>query len=250
MNNKTNPIQGSHVKKLFFESIGTQHAVLNSILESLRYDIPNDTKFNVAVVTDNNRKTDVVIRFNDVLKLSPIRFNIKSFTDSDSNQIGRRGFPDFFRRNKISKPDYDFLEELWFRKARDSKTGLLVKEDDKPRVISIFKDIEPGVSELRGSDHPQIFVLYSINSKTFHLYNMDEQVIPEVRTNVIGFTKGNSNIQIGNYINIERHGAEDGINHETDINHASNDVQIKMRVKKFFENREIEPIASYIEPAE
>ena len=250
MNNKTNPIQGKHVKDLFAESILKQSDVLSAILESLGYDLPADIRFNVAIVSDNTRKTDVVIYFNDVHKLNPIRFNIKSFTDSDSNQIGRRGFPDFCHRSKISTPDCNFLEGLWLRKAGGTRASLLVKEDEKPRVASIFKNIEPGISELRGNDHPQVFVLYSINAKKFNLYNMDRQVVPQVRTNFIGFTKGNSNIRIGNYIDIERHGAEGGENNAININHASNDVQIKMHVKTFFENREIVPIASYVYPVE
>ncbi len=245
MNNRTNPTQGRRVKDLFAQSIANQPAILNSILQTLGYPASAGIK-SIDTVNDNTRKTDVVIYFNDVLKLSPIRFNIKSFTDSDSNQIGRRGFPDFCHRSKILPPHDSFLQGLWLRKAAGTRATLLVEEADKPHVISIFKNIEPGILELRGNDHPQIFVLYSINSKTFNLYNMDSQVIPEVRTNFIGFTARNSNIRIGNYIDIERHGAEGGVNHPTDINHASNDVQIKMHVKTFFNS--VAPIASYIEP--
>ncbi len=103
-------------------------------------------------------------------------------------------------------PDYNFLEELWLRKAKNSKTGLLIKEDEKPRITKIFRVKESGISAFLGCDHPQILALYSKKLKKFHLYNMSEQVTPLIRTHFISFTKRASNIQIGDYVFIQRQG--------------------------------------------
>lgn len=91
------------------------------------------------------------------------------------------------------------------------------------------------MSALCGNGHPQILALFSVEDSLFHIYNMKTQVEPLVRTNHIGFTSKSSNIMIGRYIVVQRKGSSK--------DHAHNDVQVKMRVKKFF--NEIEPLCYY-----
>ena len=243
MNNQTNPQEGKNVKHLFAESIANQPDAWNNILKSIGYDKAIGAKIDIEVATVRYRKTGVAIHFKDNCGLPSVRFNIKSFSDSDSSHLERHSLPAFCKEYAISTPDYNFLEELWLRKAKNSKTGLLIKEDEKPRITKIFKIKEPGISAFLGCDHPQILALYSKKLKKFHLYNMSEQVTPLIRTHFTNFTKRASNIQIGDYVFVQRHGAERGENDSTDINHGSNHVQIKMRVKKFFDR--VEPISCY-----
>ncbi len=74
---------------------------------------------------------------------------------------------------------------------------------------------------------------------------MQRQVIPLMVSDQIDFTSRSSNITIGKYIVIQRKGSRMGKSGSDpmSIDHGSNHVQIKMRVKKFFEN--IEPVSRF-----
>ncbi len=248
MNNQTNPQEGIRVKKLFIESILANLDVWNNMLTSIGYGAVIGVDFSTEVITSKHRKADVAIYFDDKYKLPPIRVNIKSFAESDSSHLERRPLSAFCERNQIGKPDQEFLKKLILRKAKNSKTAKLVEQNEQARIREIFKDIEPGISALRGSDHPQILALYSKNPKKWNLYNMDTEVIPCVRTQQISFSPQASNIEIGDYVFIQRRASEgDEGNDPSDINHGSNNLQIKMHVKKFF--KKVSPIASYVYPA-
>lgn len=74
---------------------------------------------------------------------------------------------------------------------------------------------------------------------------MEKQVIPLAGDSNISFTKRSNNIQIGDYVVIQRKGSKresKGIPIDS-LKHKANDVQIKMHIKKFF--NEVGPIAWY-----
>ncbi len=246
MNNQSNTYQGINVEHLFANSIFDHPDAWNRILESIGYnEAIGATTPIIEVVGGSKRKTDVVIDFKNDRDLAPIRVSIKSFSDAGYNHIERRPLPDFCQRNQISKPYYNFLEHLWLRKAKNSKTAKLVEQNEEAQVRNIFRAIEPGISAVLGNDYPQILALYSNDLRKWHLYNMDKQVTPLIRTKVISFTARSSNIQIGDYVVIQRKGSAAGEsgtdpNH---ISHGSNHVQIKMWVKKFFDR--VEPVSWY-----
>ena len=116
---------------------------------------------------------------------------------------------------------------------------------ERERIGKIFSNIEPALSSLLGHDHPQILALYSVNQSKFHFYDMNKQVLPLVRVAEIRFTAIAANIAIGDYIVLQRKGSAKGEagNDIGDILHRANNIQIKMKVKRFF--NDVEPISWY-----
>ena len=244
MNNQSNTHQGTNVEHLFANSILDHPNAWNSILTSIGYGVAIGMTPTIEVIGTNQRKTDVVLDFGNNIPLSPVRVTIKSFTKIGFNQIGRQKLSRFCERNLISKPDQDFLKELILRKAKNSKYGKLVEQHEETRVRQIFTGIEPGITSLLGSDHPQILALYSVDLGKWHLYNISRQVEPLIRSQGITFSSRSSNIDIGDYVAIQRKAGDKRNNMSLDnIDHPANNVQIKMRVKKFFNN--VKPVSWY-----
>ncbi len=249
MNNKTNTKQGNEVEQLFADGIFKHPVALNNILKSIGYHEAIGKTPAIGVIGGAKRKTDVVIDFGNTIELAPVRVTIKSFSGGGYNHLERRPLPAFCARNQISDPDQKFLEKLILRKATaEDKRRELVEKREQARIRKMFEDIEPGISAIRGNDYPQILALYSIDLEKWHLYNICQQVEPLVSARAISFTPQGANIQFGDYIVIQRKAGDkkEGVGLD-DIRHPANDVQIKMRVKKFFD--EVVPVASYVEPA-
>ncbi len=245
MNNKTNTEQGTEVENLFSDSIFKQPVALNNMLESIGYDEAIGKDAWISVIGGAKRKTDVVIDFGDAIELAPVRVTIKSFSGGGYNHLERRPLSAFCIRNQISDPDQEFLKELILRKATaENSRRALVEQGEQARIRDIFEDIEPGISAIRGNDYPQILALYSIDSRKFHLYNICQQVEPLVSGRTISFTVPGGNIQFGDYVAIQRKAGDKSKKFSLDdIRHPANDVQIKMWVKKFFD--EVEPVSCY-----
>lgn len=244
MNNKTNTDKGIRAEHLFSKTILEHADVFEAICESLgiastgMLDVPN-------VIGGKHRKTDVEIVFKNS-SAPTIKVSVKSFKDDAGyNHLERRKFEDFCKRNQFSNADKEFLARLWLRKAADTRKQKLVEDDEQERVKKIFSKVEPAASGILGNDHPQILALYNSDKLEWRIYDIMRQILPEFRSAEIGFTL-RSNIAIGDYIVIQRKGSnkgESGSNPLTNINHGANDVQIKIRAKKIFNN--IEPLASY-----
>ena len=243
MINKTNTYQGTDVEHLFANSILECPRAWQSIKAAVG-DYDNAIEKMPEVVGGNKRKADVLIEFE---KHPPIRVSVKSFQPPGYNHIERRKLPDFCTRNQISKADTEFLTHIWLRKAKNDGKGLLVLPREQERIQEIFSTIEPGISALVGNDHPQILALYNKKESQWHLYDMNEQVLPLVRGQNIEFTSQASNIQIGKYIVIQRKGSSKGEGGSLDLmslDHGSNNVQIKMKVGRFY--NEVAPISCYV----
>ena len=245
MNNQANTQRGIDAENLFANTILDNSHAFKAMCESLSIAANAEAK-QPEVIGGNHRKTDVEIAFKDT-NISSIRVSIKRFKgNAGYNHLERRRFSEFCKRNQFSNADRDFLKSLWLRKAANSKKQDLVEENEKEEVRKIFSKVEPATSGILGNDHPQMLALYNANISRWHIYNIQNQVLSNIRNSVIEFTSVSSNIAIGNYIVIQRKGSnkgESGNNPLTNIDHGANDVQIKMRVKKFF--NEVEPLASY-----
>ena len=229
--NYANMTQGANVEHLFANSIETHSLTFKVIRKALGI---TEGKPKIKVVGGRHRKADVVMTFKDATQL---RCSVKSFTGSGYNHIERRKLDEFCRRNQILKPDQAFLEKLFLRKGKDTRNTQLVMAEEREQVRRIFSEVEVGVSALIGNDHPQILVLFSVGISKFHIYDMDKQVIPLVRGTHIGFTPRSSNVEIGDYIVLQRKGSA------KEKGGRDNDVQMKMKVGKFF--NEIEPLCWY-----
>jgi len=243
--NRTNTVQGRNVEHLFANSVADHPRAFNAMIKSV--GIPQDaTYLEGEVVGGRHRKADVILHFAESLRtisMHPserrlqLRCSVKSFTGAGYNHIERRRLSEFCSRNQIVKADEDFLETLIKRKSLDPRNTALVLPGEREKVRQIFSPIEVGMSALIGNDHPQILVLFSIEQSRFHIYNMAQSVEPHIRSSNIGFTPRSSNIKIGEYIVVQRKGSS------KEAGGRADDIQIKMLVRKFFD--EITPTCYY-----
>ena len=208
--------------------------------------LSNEESDNVGLY---KRKTDVVFNFGEEYPL--LRITVKSFSPTAGyNHIGRKALSVFCAENRIKASDHKFLESLFLRKAKAprGRRTHLVEVGEQDRVRQIFNHTEAGASALLGADHPQIFAVYCIEKSTWHLYDIQKQVLPIIRQSTITFTTTGRNIVLGDYIVLQRKGSQAGEHSGghpiTDIRHRANDVQVKMRVKRFFD--EVEPLAYFV----
>lgn len=244
MTSRGNTRRGTNTEHLFADTIAEHPNAFSAILSIVFKSTNIKVGKPVVIGSQYHRKTDVEI---PVLNSSTsLRINVKSYTGSNGyNQIERRKMDDFCRRNQISKSDEKILTEIWLRKSMNDGKGLLVHTNERKRVCDIFRHISPGASAFIGNDHPQVLGIYSNQISTWHLYDMGNQVLPVVQNTEIQFTERGGNIQIGEYIVIQRKGSRRGES-GTDpfsIEHGSNHVQIKMRTSHFFNT--VVPIAQY-----
>ena len=243
--NRTNTVQGCNVEHLFANSVGDHPRAFTAMIKSV--GIPQDAVYlNAEVLVGWHRKADVVFHFEEYLRTISeehlgrrlqLRCSVRSFTGAGYNHIERKRLPEFCSRNQIAKADQDFLETLIKRKSLDPRNTDLVLPRERERVRQIFSSTEVGISALMGNGHPQILTLFSIKRNRFHIYNIAESVEPHIRSSNIGFTPRSSNIKIGEYIIVQRKGSN------KEANGRANDIQIKMLVRKFFD--EITPTYYY-----
>ncbi len=230
--NITNTNQGINVEYLLRNSIDDHQRAFSKL--KLAVGVHAHARPNaIEVVGGSKRKADVEIRFPN---RPPVRVSVKSFRLAGYNHIERGSLETFFAKNQLLRADQEFISMLFERKSNRAR-GNLVEPEERVRIRKIFSRIEPGVAALLGNDHPQFLALYSIEHARFHIYHMNTQVEPLVRTEKIGFTSRSSNIEIGEYIVFQRKGSK------KEPGGRDNDYQLKMRVRRFFD--EVEPLAHY-----
>lgn len=243
MNNRTNTHQGMNVEHLFANSILDHPRALRAIMESIGIPPDEIPCEDPQVIGSGKRKTDVEISFES--GRAAMRVSVKSFK-AGYNHLERRPLKAFCERNQIRKADQKFLEGIWIRKSKNDGKGRLVYLEERDEIRKIIKRIEPGVSALLGNDHPQVFAAFNLEESKWSLYNMANQVVPLVRSDYISVTSRGGNIEIGDYIVIQRKGSRRGENghHIHSLEHGSNHVQIKMRLKNFV--NDVNPDAYYV----
>lgn len=210
------------------------------LLRALRgYDATAKAKGPPIEVKSNKEKASVKIEF-DTKLYRPLRIRIKTFNSRyTENHLERRKHREFCCRHGLQR-SRKFLASLWLDKAVNPKERRLVAgQGNSQRVSRIFASIDLG-GALCGEDSPQVLALYNGTDNHWHLYDMDGDVLPLVRKQPVGFTK-RGNILIGNYIIIQRRGSEGELGTSSeDIDHPSNNVQIKMRMRNFY--NEMKPL--------
>lgn len=194
----------------------------------------------VEDVSWRKQKANLEIRF--ATDHPVLRINIKTFeVEKTPNHLERRNHSDFCHRNQVRVRDKRFLQNIWLRKAKGGRKQPLVDGPiEHERTIKILSSIEPGVSALCGYDHPQVLAFYNGRQGCWHIYDMARQVLPLVRAKQVSLSP-DGNIDIGEYIMIQRKGPDRG-NSLDDIEHRSNNVQVKMRVERFY--NEVKPLVA------
>ena len=235
MSRATNTKRGRDVKKMIADCILREPAWWRELLAKLGYE---GARVKSSTPDYSSKKADVLVVFKT--SHSPLWLKVKSFTKSDYSHLARRNLRAFCKDRRISEDDMEFLKGLWLRKARDPRKTLLVPLADQRRVKKIFAPFERDVSAFLDRGDPQIFALCDRTRNQCHFYLMRD-VFKEM-SGPITFTERGGNIAIGKYIKVQRKGPDKrGESSTVDIDHPSNNVQVKMHVEKFF--KDVEPAA-------
>lgn len=186
-------------------------------------------------ISNSREKANVKIEFDTNHR--PIRVRIMTFGGkSAGNHLERCRHWEFCSRNDLLG-DHEFLKGMWLRKAANSKGRLVNGQDEFQRVSRLFAPIAPWITALRGTrNYPQVLALYNSTEDYWHLYDMELALVRKQR---VALTP-RGNILIGKYIVIQRRGKEgEKGTSSTNIDHPSNDVQMKMKVYEFY--HEVKP---------
>ncbi len=236
-NRKNNTKSNKQAIKLFISRILDDPA-WPKLLRALRgYDEKAVPQRPPIEVKSNKEKASVKIEFDTHHK--PLRVKIKTFKgDYADNHLERCKHREFCRRNNLLD-SHKFLKALWLYKAVNPRGRDIVRPDNLQRIARLFVPINLGETALCGKDQPQILALYNGLENHWHLYDINRDVLPLVSKQPINRTKL-GNIQIGEYVSIQRRGREGELGTSyTDIDHPSNSVQVKLNVKKFY--NEVQP---------
>lgn len=234
MSNPDNTREGQEIKKLFLANIRDFPGVIGSMMAAL--EIPCTARLvDVSLCCEQRSKTDVVIGFET--PKGELRVDIHSFASSGYNQLDRHSVKRFCEMTGASPEDRAFLEALVRRKAANPN-GLLVPPESREQAREMFQRIDVVGPTLLGDDRPNILALYSRAEKEFRIYGMDRQVLPHMQDAPISFSSPGGNIEIGNYLVVQRKGS-DGKG-QTD---RANDIQVKMRTGHFY--RDIVPLVKW-----
>ena len=255
--NRTNTTQGTNIETMLHHVLLDHPRAFGKIKAVAGIPAQADPVKDADNIGMRKRKTDIVFAFGGDYPL--LRISVKSFKKAAGyNHLERKSLDKFCTDNRLRAADAKMLHDMFIRKAVEGKAAKakdksaskkitpLVYPSERDDVRRMFANVEVGASAFLGSDHPQILAVFRIDDNRWHFYDMQNQVLPNTRQSHIGFTaRGGANIQLGDYILLQRKGSEKGEHSYglpiSDIRHRSNDVQIKFRLKAFFD--EIEPLA-------
>lgn len=235
---KNNTKSNKQAIKLFISKILDDPAWPKLLGALSGYDAGAVAKSPPREVKSNKEKASVEIEFST--KHAPLRVRIKTFKGkSAGNQLERCNHSEFCCRNKLHS-SREFLASLWLSKAANPRGRLVDGKDNCQRIAKLLTPIKPWATALRGgNNHPQVLALYNSTVDHWHLYDMKD-VLNLVRKQPIGFTS-RCNIHRGKYIVVQRRGKEGKWGTSlTNIDHRSNDVQMKIKAFEFY--HDVEPL--------
>jgi hypothetical protein len=224
--NNKNALDGRNVETLFKESLGSQLAIINNLCKA--YEIYG--KFEAVTLGGiYGGKADARISFKCG---HHIEANIKSFKGGGFNQITRTSVSNFCHEFDLSTSDKKELENLVTAKARNKNQDLF-PEQTRDKWRTFFVKNASNLLRWGFADKPnrEILVLYSRDDSVMYLYRMKD--VLKFLPKKITFTKGGFNI--GSCISFQRKGGDGNFKKlpKTDIGHPGNDIQLKIKGRKF-----------------
>lgn len=236
-----NAFIGRNVEILFKNSIGDNPTVIDKIKDSFKID----SRFLTAISSGiHGEKVDVKLEF---ASGHNIDVNVKAYKKKAGfNQLTRTTVNKFCEVFNISESDKNELIDLITLKASNTKTFLFPLDVQKKwgdfftkNVVDILKW---GFSN---KSSREILVLYERDNSIMQIYVMKE-VLNRLDKTVSFSIKGN--IDIGNCVSFQRKGGNGSLSKtipKNSIKHPGNNVQLKLKVKKFIEEMKSYKIAEY-----
>lgn len=231
-----NAFAGRNVEALFKNSV----VDYPSVIEAIRNHFKIQGRFTTAIRSGiHGEKSDVKLSYYEYY----VDCNIKAYKENSGfNQLTRTTAREFSRRFNC---DENALSHIICRKAGDPSQALF-NEKERLGWLSFFesnaKDIVKWCMSFKASR--EILVLYNRDTGIFNVYPMQKCLSKLDYT--IKFTKGG--IDIGHSISFQRKGGNGKTTpnvSKTDIKHPGNNVQLKLKIKRFISEMEDIKLAQY-----
>lgn len=225
-----NAIAGRNVETLFCNSVGDNVSVIGKLKEAFGID---GRYLNSIKTGIHGEKCDVKMSFADGRNIDA---NIKAYKpDAMFNQATRTTLSKFKEQIGLTDDEANELTDLFLEKAKGTNRPL-IPMSLKTKWQSIFEENSKKVIKWSLSSHPsrEVLVLYDRTESVMRIYKMSD-VIDKAGSNVTFTPRGN--IYIGKFMVFQRKGGDGNVTRypKTDLRHPSNNVQIKLDVKKFLE---------------
>ena len=238
MNN--NAYAGMKIEKLIKNSIKDYPSVIDKLKE--RFGIQGILE-NTSLGGIYGGKSDVRISF---ACGHHIDANVKGFKDDIGfNQLTRTTVSKFSELFNINNEGKNELESIMINKARNTNGFLFPPEPrEKWRMFfdtNIKRIVKWGFSE---NSSREILVLYNRTTSIVKIYAMKD-ILKNIFTEV-KFTKGS--INIGNCISFQRKGGNGSLSKgipKHEIQHPGNNIQLKLRTKRFIAEFKSTELAEY-----
>ena len=236
----SNATTGKEVERLIEDSIAHQPDIIEKL--RIKFKINSDLK-NTSGAGVHGEKSDVRVNFECGRYLD---LNIKGFSgNSGFNQLTRASISNFSERFDISDFDKNELEELVINKSRNVTLPLFPADKvEKWRTFFNAKANDIIKWSFSYKSSREALVLVNKTSREVHLYMMAD-VLRHLRKDIV-FTKGGVNI--GNCVSFQRKGGNGAHAAHIDkhtIQHPGNNIQIKLRCKKFISSFESYLLGKY-----
>ena len=165
---------GKNNEELFCREIVKDPKNIRKIIEAFSESVPKNPKIKlVEREGQHGEKSDVFIRTTGGHNFGA---NIKSFKGRGFNQATRMKIKHFVDRFGLSDEFRHVLEISMIRKARNSKTNWISREDSAFIVheLNHNKAFDILKYSLLGEDSPELFVLIKSDSQIIWIYKMEE----------------------------------------------------------------------------
>ena len=239
MRQNRNAFAGRNIEKLFCNSIGDQPRVIKAIKNEFGLTTPYLASISTGI---HGEKCDAKMSFADGRNID---VNLKGHKKAGFNQATRTKLNNFCRTFGIPSQYALDLEEL-FRLKAETSTRPLIPSSERNKWREILEPVAKKIVRESISSHPsrEILVLYDREDSIMRIWRMSE-VLEKLDYSVDYTPRGN--IKIGECFQLQRKGGDGNVKTipKIDPKHPSNDVQIKMDIKRFLRLENLKPFAEY-----
>ena len=239
MKNK-NATTGKNAEKLFRDSISEYP----DVIETLRSAHKIQGGFSGTMLTGTGGKCDVKMGFTCGRNID---VSIKAYTGDGFNQITRMTLDNFAQRFGLSDSERENLRELVLAKSQNPNRTPLFPSNKREDWKNIIEPLSGQIIRKSFSDHPsrEILVLFNRDESIMRIWKMNRVIQGISKT--VDYTR-NGNIIIGGCVNLQRKGGNGksaAAIDKTSADHPGNQVQIKLRIKKFIDLHHQKMLAEY-----
>ena len=225
-----NADQGTYYENLFSREIAKDPQNIKKIAEAFSEYVPKNQEIELVIREGQyGKKSDVFIRTTGGHNF---KASIKSFKGTGFNQVTRMKIDAFVTRFGFSDNFKQVLEKSTIRKALNSKTNWISREDtdfilselNHNKAFDILKD------SLMGENSPKLFVLIKYDAQIIWVYKMEE-LLDYLRKTINVKITSKGVISLHSCFTIQRKGGNGRRDKrdKDDLAHGGNNIQVKIK---------------------